>query len=134
MVELIAERFRTMGEPTRIRILERLQTGEASVQELAEHVGSSQQNAVVVRTPDAAALVPLLEERGATVDSSEPGVLVVHGIGAQEVGDLAFEHRIRLHELSARTATLEEAFLERTAGSEEFLAQPFSPEQGGGAR
>jgi DNA-binding transcriptional ArsR family regulator len=44
MVELIAERFRTMGEPTRIRILERLQTGEASVQELAEHVGSSQQN------------------------------------------------------------------------------------------
>jgi len=44
MVELIAERFRTMGEPTRIRILERLQTGEASVRELAEHVGSSQQN------------------------------------------------------------------------------------------
>lgn len=44
LVELIAERFRTIGEPTRIRILERLQTGEASVQELAEHVGSSQQN------------------------------------------------------------------------------------------
>lgn len=44
LVSLIAERFRTIGEPTRIRILERLQTGEASVQELAEHVGSSQQN------------------------------------------------------------------------------------------
>jgi DNA-binding transcriptional ArsR family regulator len=44
LVELIAERFRSIGEPTRIRILERLQTGEASVQELAEHVGSSQQN------------------------------------------------------------------------------------------
>jgi DNA-binding transcriptional ArsR family regulator len=41
---LIAERFRTIGEPTRIRILERLRQGEASVQELAEHVDSSQQN------------------------------------------------------------------------------------------
>ena len=44
LVELIAERFRTIGEPTRIRILERLRDGEASVQELAEHVGGSQQN------------------------------------------------------------------------------------------
>lgn len=44
MVDLIAERFRTIGEPTRIRILERLRSGEASVQDLAEHVGSSQQN------------------------------------------------------------------------------------------
>lgn len=44
LVELVAERFRTIGEPTRIRILERLQAGEASVHELAEHVGSSQQN------------------------------------------------------------------------------------------
>ena len=44
LVTLIAERFRTIGEPTRIRILEHLRNGEASVQELAEHVGSSQQN------------------------------------------------------------------------------------------
>ena len=44
LVELIAERFRTIGDPTRIRILERLQDEEASVQELAEHVGTSQQN------------------------------------------------------------------------------------------
>jgi DNA-binding transcriptional ArsR family regulator len=44
LVELIADRFRTIGEPMRIRILERLRRSEASVQELAEHVGSSQQN------------------------------------------------------------------------------------------
>lgn len=44
LVELIAERFRTIGEPTRIRILERLRHGEASVQDLAAHLGSSQQN------------------------------------------------------------------------------------------
>lgn len=44
LVELIADRFRTIGEPTRIRILEYLRGGEAAVQELAEHVGCSQQN------------------------------------------------------------------------------------------
>jgi DNA-binding transcriptional ArsR family regulator len=44
LVELIAERFRTIGEPTRIRILERLRHGEASVQELADGLGCSQQN------------------------------------------------------------------------------------------
>ena len=44
LVDLIADRFRTIGDPTRIRILERLRDGEASVQELTEHVGSSQQN------------------------------------------------------------------------------------------
>ncbi len=44
LVELIADRFRTIGEPVRIRILDRLREGEASVQDLAEHLGSSQQN------------------------------------------------------------------------------------------
>lgn len=44
LVELIAERFRTIGEPTRIRILEHLRTSEASVHDLAVAVGSSQQN------------------------------------------------------------------------------------------
>jgi DNA-binding transcriptional ArsR family regulator len=44
LVELIAERFRTIGEPIRIRILERLRDGEATVQELAQHVDTSQQN------------------------------------------------------------------------------------------
>jgi DNA-binding transcriptional ArsR family regulator len=44
LVELIAERFRALGEPTRIKLLDRLRTGEASVSELAELVGTSQQN------------------------------------------------------------------------------------------
>jgi DNA-binding transcriptional ArsR family regulator len=44
LVELIAERFRVIGDPTRIRVLERLRRGEASVQELTDVIGSSQQN------------------------------------------------------------------------------------------
>jgi DNA-binding transcriptional ArsR family regulator len=44
VVELIAERFRVIGEPVRIRILERLRDGEASVGELTEALSASQQN------------------------------------------------------------------------------------------
>jgi DNA-binding transcriptional ArsR family regulator len=44
LVELVAQRFRVMGEPARIRILDRLRGGEASVGELVAVVGSTQQN------------------------------------------------------------------------------------------
>jgi DNA-binding transcriptional ArsR family regulator len=45
LAELIAERLRAIGEPTRIRILDRLRDGEQSVQELTDALGTSQQNA-----------------------------------------------------------------------------------------
>jgi DNA-binding transcriptional ArsR family regulator len=44
LVELIAQRFRVLGEPMRIKLLDRLRTAEASVQELADATGSTQQN------------------------------------------------------------------------------------------
>jgi DNA-binding transcriptional ArsR family regulator len=44
LVELVAERFRALAEPTRIKLLDRLREGEASVHELTDAVGSSQQN------------------------------------------------------------------------------------------
>jgi DNA-binding transcriptional ArsR family regulator len=44
IVELVARRFRVIGEPMRIRILDRLRDGETSVLELADALGSSQQN------------------------------------------------------------------------------------------
>lgn len=44
VVELVARRFRVIGEPMRIRILDRLRGGEASVLELAVALDASQQN------------------------------------------------------------------------------------------
>ena len=44
VVELVARRFRVIGEPMRIRILDALRDGEASVLELADALNSSQQN------------------------------------------------------------------------------------------
>ena len=44
LAELIARRFRAIGEPMRVRILDLLRDGELSVNELAEQLGAGQQN------------------------------------------------------------------------------------------
>ena len=44
LVELIARRFHVIGEPMRIRLLDQLRGGEATVHALTEGTGASQQN------------------------------------------------------------------------------------------
>lgn len=44
VVELIARRLRLLADPTRIRLLDNLRSGESTVQELTQAVGSTQQN------------------------------------------------------------------------------------------
>jgi DNA-binding transcriptional ArsR family regulator len=44
VVELIARRLRVIADPTRIKLLDRLRANEATVQELTDAVGSTQQN------------------------------------------------------------------------------------------
>ena len=44
LVELIAQRFRVIGEPTRIRILDALRDGPLTVNELTVRLGGTQQN------------------------------------------------------------------------------------------
>jgi DNA-binding transcriptional ArsR family regulator len=44
VVELVARRFRVLGEPVRIRLLESLREGEATVGELTAVAGTTQQN------------------------------------------------------------------------------------------
>ena len=44
LVELVAGRFRVLSEPMRIRLLDRLRDGAATVGELREALGASQQN------------------------------------------------------------------------------------------
>ena len=87
-----------------------------------DFVRTSTRNAVVVRSPQAADLVDVLSRAGGTVEALEPGVVSVVGLDAARIGDLAFEASIRLHELSNRVATLEEAFLEATSDAEEYQA------------
>jgi DNA-binding transcriptional ArsR family regulator len=44
LIELIARRFRVLADPTRIKLLDLLRQGEASVQELSESIDATQQN------------------------------------------------------------------------------------------
>ena len=43
-IDLVAERFRTLGEPMRLRLLETLRSGEHSVGDLVERTGGGQAN------------------------------------------------------------------------------------------
>lgn len=73
---------------------------------------------VLVGTPQAAELTAVLTVAGASVEpegSAGAERLAVTGLPAARIGALALEHRITLHELTTRTASLEEAFMELTA-------------------
>ncbi len=45
LIEVIAQRFRVLAEPVRIKLLDQLRGGSATVQQLTEATGASQQNA-----------------------------------------------------------------------------------------
>jgi ABC-2 type transport system ATP-binding protein len=77
---------------------------------------------VRVDTPDPAALAAAVTAAGGAARPAPDGTLAVTGLTAARVGELAYERRILLRELATRTASLEEAFLEQTAGSVEYGA------------
>jgi ABC-2 type transport system ATP-binding protein len=92
-----------------------------------EFIKGSRRRAVVLRSPDADRLVPMLTEQGAQVvpstDERDLGAVVVTGMQREQIGDLAFAAGARVHELMVREATLEEAFLDVTGVSEEFVGR-----------
>ena len=85
-----------------------------------EVVARATSSTVVVRSPQATELAALLAGPQATVTSSEPQLLEVHGPSAAQVGELAAQHRIVLHELHTVTGSLEEAYLSLTADAVEY--------------
>jgi ABC-2 type transport system ATP-binding protein len=89
---------------------------------VADFIAANSQQSVRIRTPQRDALVAVGTAAGATVRDDEDGTLVVLGMTTAQVGDLAFENGIRLHELSPAQASLEQAFMELTAASVEFRA------------
>ncbi len=88
-----------------------------------EFIAANSQQSVRVRTPQADQLAKAAAAVGATVRTDDDGRLVLLGIGTAQVGDLAFENGIRLHELTSAQASLEQAFMELTASSVQFHAE-----------
>ncbi|WP_330304464.1 MULTISPECIES: ATP-binding cassette domain-containing protein [unclassified Streptomyces] len=77
---------------------------------------------VTVRTPDTDRLAAVLSAEGAAVAPYDDRTLKVTALSAARIGELAFQHRVLLEELTPQAASLEAAFMELTADSAEFLA------------
>jgi ABC-2 type transport system ATP-binding protein len=92
---------------------------------IGEAIDRGGAGSVRVVSPQGARLAELLLGAGATVEPEGPaaaGVLRVSGLAAARIGDLAAEHHLALHELTAQRASLEEAFLGLTQESVAYRA------------
>ena len=95
---------------------------DCSTQEFIER---SSDKSVLVRSPEASTLADLIVAEGGKAVPQEPSegqvaALSVTGMEAPRIGEIAAANRIVLHELTPQLASLEEAFLELTAGSVEY--------------
>jgi ABC-2 type transport system ATP-binding protein len=90
---------------------------------MEEFIARSSGQTVRVATPQPDLLVKAVAEAGGTTANSADGTLVVSGLVAAQVGDIAFEHGVRLHELTVVRASLEAAFMELTADSVEYRGE-----------
>jgi ABC-2 type transport system ATP-binding protein len=98
-VEVVADRLVVIG---RGRLV-----AAGSVADLVDaHSGP----VTVVRTPDVRGLRRALDAAGAAVTRDPTGGWRVTGLRAEEIGELAHEHRVPLHELAPRTSSLEEVY------------------------
>ena len=83
-------------------------------------IESSARHDVLVRSPRAAELAELIAQRGGTVTSQDDGALVVTGLDAAAIGDLAAGHGIAVHALVPRQASLEDVYLDLTRDSTDY--------------
>ncbi|GAA0943794.1 ABC transporter ATP-binding protein [Actinocorallia libanotica] len=92
-----------------------------AAESLAEFSARGTRSCVMVGSSALPALEPLLTAEGATV-RREDGLLAVTGLTAARIGEITQRHGIPVHHLSARASSLEEAFMELTADSAQYLA------------
>ncbi|MGZ4665982.1 MAG: ABC transporter ATP-binding protein [Frankiaceae bacterium] len=86
-------------------------------------ISGSSQVEVLVRSPQAQRLRGLLVAAGAEVGAETAGGWRVRGLSSAQIGDLAAEHGLTLHELSPQQASLEEVFMQLTQDALEFAAE-----------
>jgi ABC-2 type transport system ATP-binding protein len=89
---------------------------------VADFVESSSSGDVLVRSPRTADLVRLLTDQRAVVVIEPDGGLAVSGMDTRTVSELAAAGGIPIYELTARHASLEEAYMELTEASVDYHA------------
>ncbi|RMI32763.1 ABC transporter ATP-binding protein [Nocardia stercoris] len=89
---------------------------------VTEFVERHSEHTVLVHSPDAAALRETIVREGATATAGGRDRLVVSNMAAQRIGELAAATGAVLYEVTARRASLEDAFMELTRESTEYFA------------
>ena len=97
---------------------------------MAEFIDRNSKPQVLVKTSGAAQLTQLVTSEGGQVRRNGTDVLTVTSVPAPRIAELAAAARIVVYELTPQRASLEEAFLEMTAGSLEFGDHGSSPHGG----
>ncbi len=89
---------------------------------ISELLAQNAHASVHVRSPKLTQLDKLLKARKVTTVKAAGG-LNVSGLSSEELGKIAFEHNVPLYELSPQRASLEDVFLELTAGAGEYVGK-----------
>ncbi|MEV6729014.1 MULTISPECIES: ABC transporter ATP-binding protein [unclassified Streptomyces] len=90
---------------------------------MADFIHKNSRSYVRLRSPQQERLKDLLHEAGIdAISVPATGTLEIDGVAAEQLGELAAQHQIVLHELSPQRASLEEAFMRMTADSVEYHA------------
>ncbi len=96
-----------------------------------EFIDANSELTIRVRTPESQRLAALVTAKGGTAAPDGADALRITKLGMTEIGDLAFDNQIRVHELSPIQASLEQAFMELTKDSVEYhAAVPGQPARG----
>ena len=97
---------------------------------MREFIAGAARDDVRVRSTDQDTLAALLRPRAAEVSPDRDGALTVSGLTTDQVGRAAAAAGITLLELTARQASLEEAFIDMTSDAVEFRAPTTAPAKG----
>jgi ABC-2 type transport system ATP-binding protein len=87
---------------------------------VADIVAKSTGTSVSVRTPDSKRLMKAAASPQVSITETEPDLLIVNGLTAPQIGELAAKEGIVLHELTPTVGSLEDAYLQLTADDVEY--------------
>jgi ABC-2 type transport system ATP-binding protein len=114
-MSLTAERLVVIGRGSLI--------AETSVSEFAARASL---DAVRLVTPMTALFLAALDDAGAVTRMEDDGAITATGLTAAQIGDLATDRCLTVHELSPLRGSLEDAFMELTHSAVEFEAHSHS--------
>ncbi len=88
-----------------------------------DFIARNSRSYILVRTPEPERMRDLLAAEGIQVEDGPDGALEAVGTTLEAVGGLAAKNQVTVYEISPRSASLEEAFMQLTADSVDYRAR-----------